>query len=217
MLFLLYGDRPRKQTLALAHCVPLCLSGLTDMEDMLIARIKSYMQVRWTKGRQLCYNDHIINFRQDITEIATKLPRLPEEIDIVIIRKQDVDLSRHVDFTVRRDKVKTALEYKIGHDPDYADLTIDEDALNCLPENGSVADRLPVCLEGRQDGLGADAMPVGPDAAAGTEEVGDFDDIVVGGFLDLGNPERPEVEQLRRGARETIRGTRYQQTVVSNY
>lgn len=40
------------------------------MEDMLIARVKSYMQVRWTKGQQLCYQDHIINFRQDITEIA---------------------------------------------------------------------------------------------------------------------------------------------------
>ncbi|KAF9536059.1 hypothetical protein CPC08DRAFT_652285, partial [Agrocybe pediades] len=30
--------------------VPPCLQGLTDMEDMLIARVKSYMQVRWTKG-----------------------------------------------------------------------------------------------------------------------------------------------------------------------
>jgi len=78
-----------------------CLKGLTDMEDMLIARVKSYMQVRWTKGRQLCYKDHIVKFRQDITEIAMRLPRLPEETDIVIIRKEDVDLSRHVDFTVR--------------------------------------------------------------------------------------------------------------------
>ncbi|EDR02224.1 uncharacterized protein LACBIDRAFT_309848 [Laccaria bicolor S238N-H82] len=30
--------------------VPLCLRGLTDMEDMVIARVKSYMQDRWTKG-----------------------------------------------------------------------------------------------------------------------------------------------------------------------
>jgi len=87
------------------------------MEDMLIARVKSYMQVRWTKGRQLCYNDHIINFHQDISEVATKLPRLPEETDIVIIRKEDVELNRHVDFIVRREKVREALEYKISHDP----------------------------------------------------------------------------------------------------
>lgn len=34
----------------LALEVPSCLKGLTDMEDMLIAHVKSYMQVRWTKG-----------------------------------------------------------------------------------------------------------------------------------------------------------------------
>ena len=77
------------------------------------------------QGRQLCYQDHIVNIRQDITEIATRLSRLPDDTDIVIIRKEDVDLSRHVDFTVRRAKVKADLEYKIAHDPSYADLIID--------------------------------------------------------------------------------------------
>ena len=143
------------------------------------------------------------------------MPRLPEETDVVIIRKEDVDLSRHVDFTVRRDKIRAALEYKIEHDPAYTDLTIDHDALNNLPENGSVADRLPVCREGRQDG-GA-AMPVGPHAAAGTENADDFGEVVVGGILDLDNPERPEIEELRRGATDAIQGMRYQQTVVSKH
>ncbi|KAJ7578881.1 hypothetical protein C8J56DRAFT_741103, partial [Mycena floridula] len=32
------------------NCVPECLKGLTDMEEMLIARTKTVMQVRWTKG-----------------------------------------------------------------------------------------------------------------------------------------------------------------------
>lgn len=184
------------------------------MEDMLIAQVKSYMQVRWTKGRQLCYQDHIINFRQDITEIATHLPRMPEETDLVIIRKEDVDLSRHVDFTVRRSKVKAALEYKIANDPNYADLIIDENALSQLPVNGSVADRIPTCREGRQDG---GAMPVGPDAAVATDdednEVGNTQ--FVGGVVDLGNQERPEVEHLRQGAAEAIRGARYEQNIVS--
>jgi hypothetical protein len=79
------------------------------MEDMLITRVKSYMQVRWTKGQQLCYQD--VNFCQDITEIATRLPHLPDRTDIVVIRKEDVDLSWHVDFMVRREKVKATLEY----------------------------------------------------------------------------------------------------------
>lgn len=182
------------------------------MEDMLIARVKSYMQVRWTKGRQLCYKDHIVNFRQDITEIAMRLPRLPEETDIVIIRKEDVDLSRHVDFTVRREKVKAALQYKIAHDPDYADLIIDDDALRQLPENGSVAHRIPTCREGRQD---EGAMPVGPDAAADNGDDESENEQVIGGVMDLGNQERLEVTQLRHGAEQAIAGTRYEQTIVS--
>jgi hypothetical protein len=110
------------------------------------------------------------------------------------------------------------LQYKIEHDPAYADLIVDDDTLNGLPENGSVVDRLPVCQEGRQDG-GAE-MPVGPHAAAGNEDVkdtDDFGDVTVGGILDLGNPERPEIEQLCRGATEAIGGTCYWQTVVSKY
>jgi hypothetical protein len=86
----------------------------------------------------------------------------------VVIRKEDVDLSRHVDITVRRAKVKAALEYKIAHDPNYADLIIDEDVLSQLPVNGSVADRIPSCREGRQDGV---AMPVGPGAADDDGEI----------------------------------------------
>jgi len=41
-----------------------CLKGLTDMEDMLIARVKSYMQVRWTKGRQLCRGNRYCDYPQ---------------------------------------------------------------------------------------------------------------------------------------------------------
>jgi len=124
----------------------------------------------------------------------------------VIIRKEDVDLSRHVDFTVRRAKVKEALEYKIAHDPNYADLIIDETVLRQLPENGSVAHRIPTCREGRQAG---GAMPVGPGAAADNGDDVDENEQVVGGVVDLGNQEHPEVEQLRRGAAQAIAGTRF--------
>jgi hypothetical protein len=141
------------------------------------------------QGRQLCYQAHIVNFRRDFTEIATRLPRLPDDTDIVIIRKEDVDLSRHVDFTVRRAKVKAA---KIAHDPSYTDLIIDHDVLSQLPENGSVADRIPTCRtsKGQQDG---GAMPVGPGAAAADGVGAGEDEQVVGGVMDLGNQERPEV------------------------
>ncbi|KAJ3505917.1 hypothetical protein NLJ89_g7163 [Agrocybe chaxingu] len=195
--------------------VPPCLQGLTDMEDMLIARVKSYMQVRWTRGRQLAYQDHIVNFRQDTSAIATKLPRLPEDTDIVIIRKEDVDLSRHVDFTVRRDKVVAALQYKIDHDPHYADLVIDEEAVAQLPENGSVAHRLPTCREGRQNETET-SMPAGPDSAAGDQGVEEgINEQVVGGVIDLGTHQRAEVDHLREAANNVVRGARYEHTIIN--
>ena len=59
------------------------------------------MQVRYTKGRQLCYKEHIVNLPQSINEITTKLPRLPEDMDLVIIQREGVDLSQHIDNVVQ--------------------------------------------------------------------------------------------------------------------
>jgi hypothetical protein len=84
------------------------------MEDMLIARVKSYMQVRWTKGQQLLYAIKTIS--SIFIKILQKLQRLvPDRTDIVGICKEDVDISRHVDFMVHRAKVKAALEYMMDN------------------------------------------------------------------------------------------------------
>jgi hypothetical protein len=146
------------------------------------------------------------------TEIATRLPRLPDATDFVVIRKEDVDLNRHVDFMVRREKVKAALEYKITHDPNYADLIIDHDVLRQLPENGSVADRIPSCCDRVQNRA---ALPVGPGATADHGERENEDELVVGGVMDLTNLEQPELEQVRHCAAQAIAGPRYERTVVS--
>ena len=57
---------------------------------------------------------------------------------------------------------------------------LDHHVLNQLPENASVADRLPVCREGGQDGT--PAVSVGPDAAAAADDdAGDVNEQFVGG------------------------------------
>ena len=180
------------------------------MEDMLIARVKTYMQIRWTRGRQLSYHDHIVNFSQDIADVARRLPCLPDSVDVVVIRKDDVDLTWHVDFVVRREKVKAALQYKIVHDPNYNDLNLDDEVLSQLPENGSVADRVPTCREGRQDG---GSMPAGPDHATRDDD-DEGDRSYVGGVMDVGNEDRPEVERLRFAAGDVVDSSCYNQTVV---
>ncbi|KAF5336454.1 hypothetical protein D9611_006665 [Ephemerocybe angulata] len=173
---------------------------------MLISRIKTYMQVRYTSGRQLSYKDHIINFRQDISTIATRLPRLPEDVDLVIIRQEGTDLEQHVDFMVRREKVRAALEWKIANDPHYADLQLDEDALAQLPESGSVVGRLQTAREGRQDGLQAQGQ--GPENATAPEadDADDGNSQTVAGVMDLNGIGRTEVQEIRSGAEEVVNG-----------
>lgn len=174
------------------------------MEEMLISRVLPMMQVRYTKGRQLCYKDHIINFPQNIATIATRLPRLPEDTDTVIIRRDTVDLTRHVDFVVRREKVREALQYKINHDPHYRDLQVDEEALSQLPENGTVVDRIPTCRAGQQ----ADAPEAaGPAQAAALETLpdnGNESDQQINGVINLGDNGNLEIQQVRVEATRII-------------
>ena len=144
---------------------PLCLTGLTDIEEMLIARIKPIMHVRYTTGRQLCYKDHIVNLPQDISDVAQRLPRLPQDLDLLIIRRQDDNLTRHVDYLCRRHVVHNALLYKIANDPNYADLQQpDNDALLSLPVHGSVAHMIPAYVQPNQSAQAAPA-PSGPSEA----------------------------------------------------
>ena len=200
--------------------VPSCLRNLTDMEEMMLARVMPLMQVRYTKGHQLSYKEHIVNLPQDISPIATKLPRLPEKCDVIIIRRERTDMSNHIDFFVRREKVRDALQWKIAHDPDYADLEVDEDVLSQLPERGSVVDRIPMCRQGTAtDDAGG---PVGPNEAAESDvsdEILDADDggeigQAIGGVLDLGNDQRLERDRVRDGANAVIRQEYEQRHIV---
>ena len=116
---------------------------------------------------------------------------------------------------MRREKVRAVLQYKIAHDLHHADLILDNDALNQLPENGSVAHRISTCID-RSQGPGP-ATPIGPHAAAedDLEEADNGDDQLIGGVINLEMGERPEVEQVRAGAQTVIRARPYEQTIVS--
>lgn len=173
---------------------PPCLKGLTELEEMLISRVMPLMQVRHTRGGQTCYKDHIVNLPQNIQTVATRSPRLPENVNLVLIRKQNVDTDRHVDFVVRRKKVRDALLYKIAHDPDYADLEIDDDALSQLPMNATVVGRVPTIPKP----TGASTVTASePTEAAGVGDDGDLDEAFVGGVLNVGVGHRTEVDEVR--------------------
>ena len=76
-----------------------------DGGDAVLARIALFPHVgqqRWPI--QIPWN--VITFAQDVNELCTLLPRLLENLDVLIIRKQGVrDSSTYKDFHVRKSKV----------------------------------------------------------------------------------------------------------------
>ena len=73
-------------------------------------------------------------------------------------------------------------------------MVVDDNVFRQLPENGFTADRIPTSV--RADKMGCDAGWAGGAAAADDGEGENEDKLHVGGVMDLGNQERPEVEQL---------------------
>ena len=66
---------------------------------------------------QYGYTGHIINLPQDVVTFAHSLPRLPSEVDVLIVQK-DYQQS-HKDFRVRRSVVQDALTYLIENNKYY--------------------------------------------------------------------------------------------------
>ena len=60
--------------------VPNELQNLTQIEEMLIARALPIMRVYIKPGGQRGYSGHCINLPQNVTELATSLPRYPQRL-----------------------------------------------------------------------------------------------------------------------------------------
>ena len=98
--------------------VPKELQGLTQFEEMLIARAFPVMHV-YTKprGGQKSYKGHVITLPQDVQQLAYVLPQCPQELPVIVtiivftIAGKD---NKSRDFLVRRQKVAVALYWLTG-------------------------------------------------------------------------------------------------------
>ena len=86
---------------------------------------------------QYGYKGHIINLPQDVSTFATSLPRLPSELDIVLVRKEGAECTHH-DFRVRKLVVLRALKWLKQHNKYSRNIEINLDALNLLPDDGEL-------------------------------------------------------------------------------
>ena len=122
-------------------CVPHELQDLTQIEEMLIARALPIMRVYIKPGGQRGYSGHCINLK----ELATSLSRYAKDLSVIIVKVKGKD-NTFKDVTVRKQKVHNALLWLINN-AYYAELKINEDALNALPKNGVPADLMVVETE----------------------------------------------------------------------
>ena len=111
---------------------PIELARLTQIEEMLIARVNPILQVTHAHGGQYKYSGHTISFPQDISTIATSLPRLLVDLDILVVHKFNAT-NKPYEFIVSHSNALVALEFKISNDPYYKEVHLDLQALHDFP------------------------------------------------------------------------------------
>ncbi len=89
--------------------VPHDLQNLTQIEEMLIARALPIMRVYIKPGGQRGYSGHCINLPQNVTELATSLPRYPKNLAVIIVKVNGRD-NTFRDVTVRTQCITLANE-----------------------------------------------------------------------------------------------------------
>jgi hypothetical protein len=99
------------------------LPVLTQMEEMLIAPVHALVQLWQVRGGQFKYTGHTCNFPRDNAVFHAKVPLLPNECDIIIMRRRGVnDVTNEEifeDFRVRRNAVEKWLRYLELHHPTF--------------------------------------------------------------------------------------------------
>ncbi len=100
-------------------------------------------------------------------------------------------------MTVRKQKVHSALVWLINNNPHYSEITINEDALTSLPENGVPPDLMTVETDNdmvSDDNCSAD---VGPPTDNPSKDIVYNDSTEMSSFLPVGEQQQQEIEAVR--------------------
>ena len=113
---------------------------------MLISAVLPIMSLYKLPHGQYAYSGHVINLPQDVALFANSLPRLPSELDVIIVRKEGATNS-HRDFHVRRAVVLRAFQWLVANNKYYRNIRINLEAVATLPENGDLSGLHSVSLD----------------------------------------------------------------------
>jgi len=130
--------------------VPRQLPSLTQVEEMVIARVHVFVNVMQIRGQQYLYRGHVVHFLRDVGKIYDQLPLLPAELDIVLLKPKNTDDSDRLRqqfrrlFRVRRSCVKQWLDWPKAQYPCYRDIVVSQERLIGLLEDGNALQDIPV-------------------------------------------------------------------------
>jgi hypothetical protein len=69
--------------------LPAYLPALTQVKEMIIARLYVQIIVFWYRGHQYHYSGHCVSFIQNTIKTVNMLPNLPSKLDVVVLRPLD--------------------------------------------------------------------------------------------------------------------------------
>ena len=92
------------------------LPQLTTVEEMLISPVHVFMEVRQHRGAQYKYTGHVCHFMCNVGKIYNRLPLLPQELDIVVLKPPRVptDDAARVDRQFQKDCRVRRAAFKLG-------------------------------------------------------------------------------------------------------
>ena len=116
---------------------PACLQRLSPIEKSVIYIICPTIAIYKMGSSSFYLSGHTISFYQDITDLASTLPRLPMDLPFIPIKSPNEQLTDKM-FQVNRARIIEALQYLKAHNEDYAHIAISDANTNLYPEQGCI-------------------------------------------------------------------------------
>ena len=168
--------------------VPPELEGMTQVEEMLIARACPIMSVFRKHGGQRAFRGHVLNLPQSINDLIIHIPVSVDKLPVLQVIRTGAD-NTQAQFRVRRSKVVNALLWLKLNNIFYRDIEIDHIQVAALPEDG-IPDGIPQCHSD------SDA----PDEEGPPSEIDQCDPIQTTSFL----PKPQEIQREESAIRAAI-------------
>ena len=165
------------------------LQDLSQIEELLISAVVPMMSVYRLPHGQYGYSGHVLNLPQNISSFAKQLPRFPSELDIVLVK--EYESGSHKDFRVRRSNVLHALQWVKANNKYYRSISINDQALQQLPQDGDLAHCIATITDDEQ--ISGEEQQ----CSLSDESVDPYESFLSGTFVPS-NPSKPTEQEMVR-------------------